>query len=75
MFAVNVSYHFRLEGGLNLSVLEAIPINSPEEGMLSDVPLPLRAAAQTLGRVLGHQLLKNIYKKNKERKKNEKEGA
>lgn len=51
------TYHFGLEGRLYLPVLEALPVDASEEGVFSDVPLSLRAAAQTLGRVLGHQLL------------------
>ncbi|TNN36596.1 hypothetical protein EYF80_053238 [Liparis tanakae] len=42
---------------LDLPVLEAFPVDAPEEGVFPDVPLTLCAAAQTLGRVFGHQLL------------------
>lgn len=47
--------HFGLEGRLYLPILEAFPVNASEESVFSDVPLSLRATAQTLGRVLGHQ--------------------
>lgn len=53
---VDRTYHFGLEGWLYLPVLKAFPVNTSEEGMFSDVPLSLSAAAQTLGWVLGHQL-------------------
>lgn len=42
------TYHFGLEGRLDLPVLEALPVDASEEGLLPDVPLPLRAAAQAL---------------------------
>ena len=51
-----VTHHFRLEGRLDVPVLEAVPVDASEEVVLPDVPLPLRPAAQALGRVLGHQL-------------------
>lgn len=51
------TYHFGLEGRLNLPVCEAFPVDASEEGMVSDVPLSLTTAAQTLGWMLGHQLL------------------
>ena len=51
-----IPHHFGLEGGLDLSVVEPVPVDAAEEGLLFDVPLPLRPTAQTLGRVLGHQL-------------------
>lgn len=37
-------------------MLKALPVDASEEGVLSDVPLALKAAAQTLGRMFGHQL-------------------
>lgn len=51
------TYHFGLERRLYLLVLQAFPVDASEEGVLSDVPLSLRPAAQTFGWVLGHQLL------------------
>lgn len=54
---VRSSYHFGFERRLNLSVLQTFPVDASEEGVFSDVPLALGAAAQTLGRVFGHQLL------------------
>lgn len=51
------TYHFRLKGGLYLSVLETFPIDASEEGVFSDVPLSLSATAQTFGWVFSHQLL------------------
>ena len=57
------TYHFGLEGWLYLPVRKAFPIDASEEGMFSDVPLSLWAAAQTLGRVFGHQLLIERNKK------------
>lgn len=54
---MNDTYHFGLEWRLYLPVLKAFPVDTSEEGVFLDVPLSLRAAAQTLGRVLGHQLL------------------
>lgn len=53
---VCVTHPFGLEGGLDLAVLETVPVDASEEGVLLDVPLPLGAAAQTLRRVFGHQL-------------------
>lgn len=54
---VHSTYHFGLEGRLYLPVFEAFPVDTSEEGVFSDVPLSLSAATQTLGWVLGHQLL------------------
>lgn len=51
------TYQFGLEWRLYFLVLKAFPVDTSEEGMLSDVSLSLQAAAQALGRVLGHQLL------------------
>lgn len=56
---VHGTYHFRLEGWLDLPVLKAFPIDTSEEGVFSDVPLSFRAASQTLGWVFGHQLVRN----------------
>lgn len=60
------TYHFRLKGGLYLSVLETFPIDASEEGVFSDVPLSLSATAQTFGWVFSHQLLMatHTHKKN-----------
>ena len=52
-----VAHVFGFEGGLDLTVGEALPVDASEEGMLPDVPLAFLPAAQTLGRVLGHQLV------------------
>lgn len=57
------THHFGLEGRLYLPVLQALPVDASEEGVFSDVPLSLGAAAQTLGWVLGHQLLVGRNKK------------
>lgn len=54
---VNTTYHFGFEGWLYLPVLEAFPVDTSEKGMFSDVPRSLRATAQSLGWMLGHQLL------------------
>lgn len=53
----NTTYQFGLEWWLYLFVLKAFPVNASEEGVFSNIPLSLRAAAQTLGWMLGHQLL------------------
>lgn len=50
------TYSLWLEWGLDLLALQLVPVDVAEERVLLDVPLPLRAAAQALGRVLGHQL-------------------
>lgn len=52
------TYHFGFEGRLDLSVLQAFPVDASEEDVVSDVPLPVLTAAQTLGGELGHQLLR-----------------
>ena len=49
-------HHFGFEGGLDLSVGQAFPVDASEERLLPDVPFPLGPTAQPLGRVLGHQL-------------------
>lgn len=59
-----VAHHFGLEGRLDLLVGQPIPVDAPEEGLLPDVHLPLWAAAQTLGRMLGHQLAAASQKHN-----------
>lgn len=51
------TYHFGFERRLDLPVLEAFPVDASEEDVVSDVPLSLLTAAQTLGWKLGHQLL------------------
>lgn len=61
-----LTYHFGFEWRLYLSVLQAFPVDASEEDVVSDVPLSLLTAAQTLGWKLGHQLLKI---RNKHRKK------
>ena len=50
------THHFGLEGWLDLAVLQLLPVDPPEEGMLPHVPLALGPAAQPLPGVLGHQL-------------------
>lgn len=50
------TYSLWLERGLDLLALQLVPVDVAEERVLLDVPLPLRAAAQALGGVLGHQL-------------------
>lgn len=50
------THRFRLERRLDLFVLQFFPVDVTEEGVLLDVPLALWTAAQTLARVLGHQL-------------------
>jgi len=50
------TYCFWLAGGLDLLALQLVPVDVAEEGVLLDVAFPLRAAAQPLGRVLGHEL-------------------
>lgn len=50
------AHHFGLEGRLDLLVGQPIPVDASEERLLPDVHLPLWATAQTLGRMLGHQL-------------------
>lgn len=50
------THHFGLEGWLDLTVLQLLPVDPPEEGMLPHVALALGPAAQPLPGVLGHQL-------------------
>lgn len=50
------THHFGLERWLDLPVLQFFPVDPPEEGVLSDIPLSLRPTAQPLGRVFGHKL-------------------
>lgn len=50
------THHFRLERRLNLSVRQSFPVNAAEERMLTNVPLSFWSTAQTLRRVLRHQL-------------------
>lgn len=50
------TYSLGLEGRLDLLALQLVPVDVAEECVLLDVPLPLGATAQALGRVLGHQL-------------------
>lgn len=50
------TYSLWLEGRLDLLAFQLVPVDVAEEGVLLDVALPLWAAAQPLGRVLGHEL-------------------
>lgn len=50
------THHFGLEGWLDLTVLQLLPVDPPEEGVLPHIPLALGPAAQPLPGVLGHQL-------------------
>lgn len=50
------THHFGLEGRLDLPVLEFLPVDPPEEGVLPHVPFPLGPATQPLAGVFGHQL-------------------
>lgn len=50
------THHFGLERWLDLPVLQFFPVDPPEEGVLSDIPLSLGPAAQPLGGVFGHEL-------------------
>ena len=52
------THDFRLERGLDLPVLDLLPVDPPEEEVSSDVLLALVAAAQPLGRILSQELRK-----------------
>lgn len=54
-----VTHHFGFKWRLDLSVCQAVPVDASEEGLLPDVHLALRATAETLRRMLGHQLATN----------------
>lgn len=54
--AASWTHHFGLEGRLDLPVLQLLPVDPAEEGVLPHVPLALGPTAQPLGGVLGHQL-------------------
>lgn len=49
-----LTHHFRFERWLNLSVFQFFPVNSPEESMLPDVSLTLKATAKAFCRVFSH---------------------
>lgn len=51
-----LTYHFGLEGRLDLPVLQFLPVDPPEEGVFTHVPLSLGPATQPLAWMLGHQL-------------------
>lgn len=53
---VPCTHSFGLEWRLHLFVLQLLPVDVAEEGVLLDVSLALRATAQTLTWVLGHEL-------------------
>ena len=50
------THDFRLERGLDLPVLDLLPVDPPEEEVSSDVLLALVPAAQPLGRILSQEL-------------------
>ena len=62
-------HHFGFEGGLDLSVGQAVPVNASEERLLPDIPFPLGPTAQPLGRVLGHQLRERERERESERER------
>ncbi len=42
-----ITHHFGFKWRLDLSVRQAFPVDAPEEGLLPDVHLALRATAET----------------------------
>lgn len=57
----HLTHHFRFEGWLNLSVLQFLPVNSPEESVFPDVSFTLQATAKAFCRMFSHQLLGRKY--------------
>lgn len=57
------THHFGFKWRLDLSVRQAVPVDASEEGLLPDVHLALWPAAETLGRVFGHQLVTNTKRR------------
>lgn len=53
---VSCTHSFGLEWRLHFLVLQLFPVDVAEEGVLLDVSLALRPAAQTLTWVFGHEL-------------------
>lgn len=45
---MTITHHFGFKWRLDLSVGQTFPVYTSEERLLSDVPLTLRAAAETL---------------------------
>lgn len=54
---LSITHHFGFKWRLDLFVGQALPVNASKESLLSDVPLTLWAAAETLWWVFGHQLV------------------
>lgn len=50
----HLTHHFRFEGWLNLSVLQFLPVNSPEESMFPDVSFTFQATAKAFCRMFSH---------------------
>lgn len=57
-FELRHTYSSWFEWRLHLLILQFLPVHVAEEAVLPDVSLPLRTAAQSFGRMLGHQLEK-----------------
>lgn len=55
------THSFGFERRLDLFALQLFPVYVAEEGVLLDVSLPLRTAAQTLTWMLGHQLKSHTH--------------
>ena len=54
---LGITYHFGFKRRLDLFVCQPFPVDASEEGLLPDVHLTFWAAAETLGWMLGHQLV------------------
>lgn len=52
-----IAHHFWFKRRLDLSVRQPIPVDAPEEDLLPDIHLALWTTAETLGRMLCHQLV------------------
>lgn len=54
---LSITYYFGFKRRLDLFVCQPFPVNASEEGLLPDVHLTFWATAETLGWMLGHQLV------------------